>query len=298
MPTINNMLSGTYSLYKSSYAAGTLFKNFNSVSNSNSDNQSSISKLWSSFNSFKSNADSSLSGLSMISSNVSSLVKSYDDTKNTFYSEFDDTMNNLQKSSDNIKNYNFNVGANALTTTETVDEDGNKTTTKTRSEELTAALKAIEQFASDYNDAIDFFNNNSDVSKRIGRMATMFSDTTYRSGNYNSIGLQIQSNGKIKIDEDKLTKVLTEDANNYAKAVENGDSGNFTSRVANILGKEGLAGKADNHIAVANGQRNYLFPSAETLIGKDLSSAAIYTGSSYRNMSNYQSVGNLINMMF
>ena len=295
MPTINNMLSGTYSLYKSSYANGTLFSNYNT---SNSNKQDSISALWSSFNSYKSNASSALSGLSMISSNVSSLVASYDSTKKTFYNEFDDTMSNLQKSSDNIKNYDFNVGANALTTSESTDADGNKTTTTTRNEALTAALKAVEQFASDYNDAIDFFNNNSDVSKRIGRMGTMFADTSYRNGNYNSIGLQIQSDGKIKIDEEKLTKVLTEDADNYAKAVENGEDRTFRSRVAEVLGKDGLAGKADAHISTANSQRDRLFPSADTLIGKDLSAAALYTGTSYRNMTNYQSLGNLINMMF
>ena len=295
MPTINNMLSGTYSLYKSSYANGTLFSNYNA---SNSNKQDSISSLWSSFNSYKSNASSALSGLSMINSNVSSLVASYDSTKKTFYSEFDDTMSDLQKSSDNIKNYDFNVGAGALTTSESTDADGNKTTTTTRNEALTAALKAVEQFASDYNDAIDFFNSNSDVSKRIGRMGTMFADTTYRNGNYNSIGLQIQSDGKIKIDEEKLTKVLTEDADNYAKAIENGEDRTFRSRVAEVLGKDGLAGKADAHIATANSQRDRLFPSADTLIGKDLSAAALYTGTSYRNMTNYQSLGNLINMMF
>ena len=295
MPTINNMLSGTYSLYKSSYANGTLFSNYNA---SNSNKQDSISSLWSSFNSYKSNASSALSGLSMINSNVSSLVASYDSTKKTFYSEFDDTMGDLQKSSDNIKNYDFNVGAGALTTSESTDADGNKTTTTTRNEALTAALKAVEQFASDYNDAIDFFNSNSDVSKRIGRMGTMFADTTYRNGNYNSIGLQIQSDGKIKIDEEKLTKVLTEDADNYAKAIENGEDRTFRSRVAEVLGKDGLAGKADAHIATANSQRDRLFPSADTLIGKDLSAAALYTGTSYRNMTNYQSLGNLINMMF
>ena len=295
MPTISNMMSGTYSLYKSSYANGTLFNNFNS---SNSNKNDSISSLWSSFNSYKSNANSALSGLSMISSNVSSLVASYDSTKKTFYSEFDDTMSELKKSSDNIKNYDFNVGANALTTTETTDKDGNTTTTSTRNEALTAALKAVEKFASDYNDAIDFFNSNSDVSKRIGRMGTMFADTKYRSGNYNSIGLQVQSDGKIKIDEEKLTKVLTEDADNYAKSLENGGDGAFRSRVSEILGKDGLAGKADDHISVANNQRDRLFPSADTLIGKDLQAAALYTGTSYRNVSNYQNLGNLINMMF
>ena len=127
----------------------------------------------------------------------------------------------------------------------------------------------------------------------------MFSDTTYRRANYQSIGISVASDGKMTVDESKLAKVLSEDADNYAKAVENGNTDRtFSSRVADVLGKDGLAGKADSHISTANGQRDRLFPSAQTLIGKDLSSAAIYTGTSYRNMSNYANIGNLINMMF
>ena len=281
MPTINNMLSGTYSLYKSSYANGTLFNNSNSLIGS-STKQDSISKPWSQYGSYKTNADSALSGLSMISSNVSSLVSSYDKAKNTFYDEFDQTMSDLKQSSNNIKNYDFNVGENALTTTESVDEDGNKITTTTKSDKLIDALKAVEEFASNYNDAINFFNDNSDISKRIGRMGTMFGDTTYRNANYRQIGLQVSSDGTLKIDEDKLTKAITENPD----------------KVASVLGKDGLAGKADNHISVANNQRDRLFPTAQTLIGNDLSSAAIYTGTSYRNMSNYSNIGNLINIMF
>ena len=296
MPTVNNMLSGTYSLYKSSYANGTLFSNYNA---SNSNGGDSISKLWSSYNSYQSNANEALSGLSMISSNVSSLVASYDSTKKTFYNEFDDTINDLQKSSDNIKSYDFNVGASALTAKESVDEDGNKVTSYEQSDKLKDAIKAVKDFVSDYNDTLKFFNDNGDVSKRIRRMNTMFADNTYRRANYQQIGISVGSDGKMTVDEEKLAKVLSEDAESYAKEVENGNTDKvFHSRVADILGKDGLAGKTDDHISVAKGQRDRLFPSAQTLIGKDLSTAAIYTGTSYRNMTNYSSIGNLINMMF
>ena len=277
MATINNMLSGTSMLFQSAYSSDSLFGNSN-----NSNRQNSISTLWNNYGSFQSNANSSLSGLSMISANVSSLVSSYDTTKKTFYSEFDETIDDLQKAAENIKNYNFDVGKDALTTTETTDEEGNKTTTTKKSDALVNALKTVEDLASKYNDTIKFLSDNSDVSKRVGRMNTMFADTTYRRANYESIGLQVASDGTMKIDEDKLAKAITEDPD----------------KVSSILGKGGLADKAEDHISIAKGQRDNLFPSAQTLIGKDLSSAAIYTGTSYRNMSNYASVGNLINLMF
>lgn len=289
MPTINNMLGGTYSLYKSAAKNGTLFNSSNTgligstnMFGSSNKTQQSINSLWNNYGSFNKNAASAAAGLSEIRGNVSSLVQSYDDAKNTFYGEFDDTMDALSKAAENIRGYNFNVGENALTTSETVNDDGETVSTTTRSQALDDAIKAVSDFAKSYNDAIDFFSDNADVSKRIGRMQTMFADTTYRQANYEAIGLNIGGDGRITIDEDKLAQSIANDPN----------------RVASALGRDGLGGKAQDHVSMANSQRESLFPSARTLIGNDLASAALYTGSTYRNVSNYANVGNLLNMMF
>ena len=291
MPTVNNMLGGTYSLYKSAYQNGTLFSSNNGgLLGSNNRAQNSIASLWSNYGSFSSNAASALSGLSEIRGNVSSLVSSYDSTKQTFYNEFDDTMDELSKAAENIKGYNFDVrqydengeAIPLITTNETVGEDGKITKTTTRTDALNDAVKAVSDFAKKYNNAIDFFANNNDVSKRVGRMQTMFADTTYRKANYEAIGLNVGTDGRITVDEDKLANAIANDPN----------------RVANALGRDGLAGKAESHISTANGQRSMLFPSAQTLIGKDLASASLYTGAGYRNMAAYMNVGNLVNMMF
>ena len=290
MPTVTNMISGTAMMFRSAAKDGTLFSSSNNnllggstnTFGSNNRTQNSISTLWSNYNSSLSNASSGLSGLSEIRGNVSSLVRSYDDTKNNFYRDFDETMENLSNNAANIRNYNFNVGENALTTTESVNDKGETVQTTTRSQELNDAIKAVSDFAKSYNSAIDFFANNNDVSKRVGRMQTMFADTTYRSANYNAIGLNIGSDGKITIDEDKLAQTIANDP----------------SRVSNVLGRDGLSGKADSHVSTANSMRSRLFPSAKTLIGNDLSAASLYTGNAYRNITSYSNVGNLVNMMF
>ena len=294
MPTITNMLGGTYSMYKAAQKNGTLFSSSNNnligSYNSNNKTQNSIASLWSNYGSFQSNASSALSGLSEIRGNVSALVKSYDDTKNTFYSEFDDTMDELSTAAANIRNYNFDLRQYnddgeqipLITTNTTVGEDGTTTTTQTRTQELNDAIKAVTDFAAKYNNAIGFFANNNDVSERVGRMETMFADTTYRKANYEAIGLNIGSDGKITVDEDKLANAIANDPN----------------KVASALGRDGLSGKAESHVSTANAMRDRLFPSARTLIGNDLSAAALYTGGTYRNMTSYMNVGNLINMMF
>ena len=290
MPTISNMLGGTYSMYKAAQSNGTLFSNNSGLFGSNNKTQNSIASLWSNYGSFQSNAASALSGLSEIRGNVSSLVSSYDSTKQTFYNEFDDTMDELSTAAGNIRDYNFDLRKYdengeqipLITTNTTVGEDGKTITTKTNSQELNDAVKAVTDFAKKYNNAIDFFANNNDVSKRVGRMQTMFADTTYRKANYEAIGLNVGSDGRITVDEEKLADAIANDPN----------------RVSSVLGRDGLSGKAESHISTANGQRSMLFPSAQTLIGKDLSAASLYTGNAYRSMSSYSSVGNLINMMF
>ena len=150
------------------------------------------------------------------------------------------------------------------------------------SDELKAAMKAVTDFVDDYNSNIEFFKDNSDVSKRVSRMATVFGDTTYRSSSYEQVGISVNSDGSLKVDEEKLAKAITEDP----------------SKVSNVLGKGGLADKAEDHIDTVKSQRSQLFPSAQKMLGNDLSTAAIYTGNSYRTITALNNVGNLINMMF
>lgn len=267
MPTIHSMLSGTYNMYKSAQQSGSLF---GSAQNSGN--------MFQSVSSAAQNANNTLSGLQGVSANTKEMLASYSEAKNEFYDDFDDAMSSLKSSAAAIKGMNFKVGENAVTTTE--NEDG--TTTTKKSEALTNALSAVSDFVKDYNNAIDFFSDNSSVSKRVSRMQTVFSDTTYRSGSYESIGISVNSKtGKLSIDEERLTKAITESP----------------EKVANVLGKNGLAGKAEDHVGIANSQRDKLFPSVDSMIGSDLKSSAVYSGSSLLNLSKYSNMGGFLNIM-
>lgn len=274
MPSISNMVGN--SLYYSSF-----FSN-NSANKNQSAAQNSINSLWSNYNSYTSNSMNALSGLSEIKSGVANVMSSYDNAKDAFYEEFDENISNLSKSAEKIKGYDFKVDENAITKTETTDEDGKKVTTTNYSDKMKDALDTVKKFVDDYNSTIDFLNENSSVSKRVGRMAKNFGDTTYRSANYNSIGITVNSDGTMKIDEEKLAKTISEDPN----------------KVSRILGKDGLADKAESHISTAKGQRDNLFPSAKSMLGDQLSAAALYTNGAYASMTSIANTGNLINMMF
>lgn len=270
------MATNINSMLNSANKYGYLFNN------SASKTQNSIASLWSNYNSFQSNATNNLAALNEIRENAAAVVDSYNDAKDAFYTEFDSNMSALKDSAAAMKNLKFDVGDDPITKTQETDKDGNTTTKTTYSKGMQSALDSISSFINNYNDTISFLKDNSEVSGRVGRMASNFGDTTYRSSLYESIGINVGSDGKLSIDEEKLADSIANDPN----------------KVSRILGRDGLAGKAEQHVDTANGQRNNLFPSAKSMLGNQLEAAQLYTGSAYINMTNIANIGNLVNMMF
>ena len=258
--------------------------------NSATKTQNSINSLWSNYGNFQSNASSNLAALTEIRQNASAVVESYNDAKDTFYTQFDNAMSSLKESASAIKNQDFNVGENAITKTEETDkdgnvikdEDGNAVIKTTYSKKMQGALDTVKNLVSDYNDAIGLFQDYSSVSGRMERMASNFGDTTYRSSLYESIGISVGSDGTLSIDEEKLADTIANDPD----------------KVSRILGNGGLADKAESHVDTANAQRSNLFPTAKSMLGKQLDQASLYTSGAFSNMSMYSNVGNLVNMMF
>ena len=188
-----------------------------------------------------------------------------------FKTSFDSTMKNLSSASNALKNTDFDVGGKEAVT-QTTDENG-KTTTK-KSDKLVSVLKGIESFAESYNDAIDLFNDNANSSKRVKQMANVFADTKYRQGQLSSIGVVVGSDGKMKLDEDVLTKALTENP----------------TKVNRLLGRDGLAGKADSHVSFARSQESRMLTSFSSVSTDGYSSNGLF------NSGSYGSLGNLFSM--
>ena len=275
---INNLFSATQYSY--------LFSN-NSTNKKSTVAQNSVNSLWSNYSNSSSSAMNALAGLSEIKAGVSSVVSSYNDAKDAFYSEFDDAMSSLSKSAKNVKNYDFasvsgEGSKTPITKTTSTDEDGNTTTKVEYSDAMKDALKTVQSLVDDYNNASKFFTDNSSVSGRVSRLANTFSDTTYRANDYASIGINVKSDGTLSVDEEKLANMIVNDP----------------SKVSRLAGSDGLAAKAESHVSTANSQRDSLFPSAKSMLGDQLSTAALYTGGTYAKMASFANVGNLVNMMF
>lgn len=249
--------------------------------NNSSKKQNSINQLWSGYSSYASNAANSLAAISEVRQGASAVVDSYNEAKDAFYTEFDDTMSTLKDAANKADNYNFNVGKDAITTEEVTDKNGKTVTQTTYSKELQGALDTVKNLVNSYNDSISFFQSYSEVSPRLAKMASNFGDTTYRASIYESIGISVGKDGTLSIDEESLAQAIVDNPN----------------KVSRIVGDDNLAGKAEQHIDTANAQRSRLFPDAKSMLGSQLEEAALYTGSAYINMQMISNIGNLVNMM-
>ena len=253
MPTIRQMYAGTYNFYKTAYQNGQIFRK--------SSNKNSAQNL----------------NFSSMTSSAKDLLETYNTTKNTFNSEFDEKISALKNSAKNVKNFDFNVGENSVEKVEKIGENGEKIFETKYSEKMTDALKTVENFLSDYNDAINFFDENSSVSNRVKNLSMSFSDTKYFSKNYSEIGVEVAKDGTMKIDEEKLVDAINKNPQKVSRLMEN------------------LSNRAERKISSANSQKNNLFPSARQMLGKNYTSA-LYGKNNLIN--SYENVGNLINFMF
>lgn len=255
--------------------------------NQSSQKSDSISTMWNNY----ANSQNSSYGLTALNvynvkSSAAEVLSSYDSAKKEFNTEYKSTMDDLSKAIKSVNSTNFDVGEDALTKTKstTTDKDG-KTTTTTKlnmSDDLKTAVKNVQNLVDKYNDAIDLFKGSESLSNRMKNMSTMFSDTTYRSENYASIGITVGKDGTLSVDEEKLADAIV----------------SSPDKVSRIIGKEGLAGKAESHMQMANSQQDKLFPSVSSMFGSQLKTAQAYTGSGLLSMSHYANVGNLFSMYF
>ena len=173
MSTISSMANNTYMMYKFAAKAGL-------SPTGGTTNTGTLSGLSSSYARAKSgtaalpydesSAASDMQTLSRIREGYAGLVSSYTETKTTFNTEMKSTLSDLAGSAATVASMSYDFSASDIQT----DASG-KTT---YSDGLKSAISSVKSLVSDYNDALSFFSDNKDVSKRASALATEFADTT------------------------------------------------------------------------------------------------------------------------
>lgn len=189
----------------------------------------------------------------------------YNKSSKEFYNEFNEKFTDLKEASSKLKSYSadsvfvkrYDFGQSEKTSTETdsvknpsASSSSSKNAAKTAEDQNSNIINAVQDFAAKYNDAVTFLKNNSNKSENISDLAQSYINIVkYNKSTLSEIGVNVDSNGKLTVDKDKLANAIRDNKN----AVRN-SLGDSTS---------GVASKVYNKTTVAMIQSKELYPAAK-----------------------------------
>ena len=273
MATITQMTSAARSIYSSLYA-----------NNSRTDATAALfsdqtrrrrgSSLYSAQYRGRESSAQELRSIMDIANQAASLRKTYAETSSKFYAEYDSNMKDLRKAAGKVSGTDFQLDKSDIKT----NADGSKT----YSDRLKNAISNVKDLVNEYNETSDFLRENKSLGKGVQQLTTEFSDTTYKADSYAKMGITVDAKtGKMSVNESRLARALT-DSPAQSEA---------------ILGKGGLAGRADRHAQYAQMARSRVIPSMEQAIGSQLNYAAnMLNGRSLPTMQRYSNILNLFSI--
>ena len=273
MATISQMTGAARSIYKSLYA-----------NNSRMDATAALfgdqqtrkrgSSLYSTQYRGQDSSAQELSSIMEIANQARNLRKTYAETSSKFYAEYDSNMKDLRKAAGKVSGTDFQLDKSDIKT----NADGSKT----YSDRLKNAISNVKDLVSEYNETSDFLRENKSLGKGVQQLTTEFSDTTYKADSYAKMGITVDAKtGKMSVNESRLARALT-DSPAQSEA---------------ILGKGGLAGRADRHAQYAQMARSRVIPSMQQAIGGQLDYAAnMLNGRSLPTMQRYSNILNLFSI--
>ena len=215
-----------------------------------------------------------LSSIMEIANQARNLRKTYAETSSKFYAEYDSNMKDLRKAAGKVSGTDFQLDKSDIKT----NADGSKT----YSDRLKNAISNVKDLVNEYNETSDFLRENKSLGKGVQQLTTEFSDTTYKADSYAKMGITVDTKtGKMSVNESRLARALT-DSPAQSEA---------------ILGKGGLAGRADRHAQYAQMARSRVIPSMEQAVGGQLNYAAnMLNGRSLPTMQRYSNILNLFSI--
>ena len=274
MATITQMTGAARSIYSSLYANNSRTDATAALFGGLQAQRRRSSSLYSAQYRGQESSANELRSIMDIANQARSLRKSYAETSSKFYAEYDSNMKDLRKSAGKLSNTDFQLDKSDIKT----NADGSKT----YSDKLKAAIDNVKDLVNEYNETNDFLHENKSLGKGVRQLVTEFSDTTYKADSYAKMGISVDAKtGKMSVNESRLARALT-DSPAQSEA---------------ILGKGGLAGRADRHAQYAQMSRSRVIPSMEQAIGGQLNYASnLLNGRSLPTMSRYSNMLNLFSI--
>ena len=273
MATISQMTGAARTIYSSLYANNSRMDATAALFGDQQTRKRGSSLYSAQYRSKESSAQE-LRSIMDIANQAANLRKTYAETSSKFYAEYDSNMKDLRKAAGKVSGTDFQLDKSDIKT----NADGSKT----YSDRLKNAIGNVKDLVNEYNETSDFLRENKSLGKGVQQLTTEFSDTTYKADSYAKMGITVDAKtGKMSVNESRLARALT-DSPAQSEA---------------ILGKGGLAGRADRHAQYAQMARSHVIPSMEQAIGSQLNYAAnMLNGRSLPTMQRYSNILNLFSI--
>jgi len=274
MATITQMTNAARSIYTSLYRENSRTSATAALFGGDQTRRQRGSSLYSTQYSGTESSMNELRSIMDIANQARNLRKSYAETSSKFYAEYDSNMRDLRKSAGKVSGMDYQLSSSDITT----NADGSKS----YSDKLKTAIGNVKDLVNQYNETNDFLRDNKSLGKGVQQLTTDFSDTTYKADSYAKMGITVDAKtGKMKVNEDRLARALT----------------SSPAQSEAILGRDGLAGRADRHAQYAQMARSRVIPSMEQAIGNQLNYASnMLNGRSLPTMQRYSNMLNLFSI--
>ena len=274
MATITQMTNAARSIYTSLYRENSRTSATAALFGGDQTRRQRGSSLYSTQYSGTESSMNELRSIMDIANQARNLRKSYAETSSKFYAEYDSNMRDLRKSAGKVSGMDYQLSSSDITT----NADGSKS----YSDKLKTAIGNVKDLVSQYNETNDFLRDNKSLGKGVQQLTTDFSDTTYKADSYAKMGITVDAKtGKMKVNEDRLARALT----------------SSPAQSEAILGRDGLAGRADRHAQYAQMARSRVIPSMEQATGNQLNYASnMLNGRSLPTMQRYSNMLNLFSI--
>ena len=274
MATITQMTNAARSIYTSLYRENSRTSATAALFGGDQTRRQRGSSLYSTQYSGTESSMNELRSIMDIANQARNLRKSYAETSSKFYAEYDSNMRDLRKSAGKVSGMDYQLSSSDITT----NADGSKS----YSDKLKTAIGNVKDLVSQYNETNDFLRDNKSLGKGVQQLTTDFSDTTYKADSYAKMGITVDAKtGKMKVNEDRLARALT----------------SSPAQSEAILGRDGLAGRADRHAQYAQMARSRVIPPMEQAIGNQLNYASnMLNGRSLPTMQRYSNMLNLFSI--
>lgn len=177
-------------------------------------------------------------------------------------------------------------------------------------------VSAVSDFADKYNNTISFLQSNSNRGAGVARQQASLERALPTEGALKTLGMKVDTTGKLEVDKDALNKALTDGRYNSVKDTMGGTYGiaqRMGSRATNILDSsiDTVAGSSKTSSASStsststssnasksnNSVSDLLSYSNDDSMSAYFTSFASFAKSGAYNLSNYYAVGMLLNTL-